>query len=120
MRSIYILFALFAVACAQPAKATGGLVCQTAKGRPIKIVVGFGHGLGSELFLYKLQERGREVPVEVSQWWMRGEEVRLALISPDTMREEAIVIANWNEETRSYDGSVLRDGGRRWIRCREG
>ena len=120
MRSICLLLALFAVACAQPANATGGLVCQTAKERPIKIVVGFGHGLGSGLFLHKLEDSGREIPVEVSEWWMRGEEVRLALISPDHMREEAIVIANWNEETRSYDGYVLRDGGRRWIRCREG
>ena len=120
MRLMSILFALLVAAHAQPANATGGLVCQTAKERPIKIVVGFGHGLGSRLFLYKFEERGREVPVEVSQWWIRREEVRLALISPDRMREEASVIANWNEETRSYDGYLLRDGGKRWIRCRDG
>ena len=120
MRSISILIALIAVACAQPAKATGGLVCQTAKERPIKIVLGFGLGFGSGLFLHKLEDSGSEIPVEVSEWWLRGEEVRLALISPDHTREEAIVIANWNEERRSYDGFVLRHRGGRWIRCREG
>ena len=120
MRSIFMVLALFAVAYALPAKATGGLVCQTTKERPIKIVLGFGHGFGSGLFLLKLEDSGHDVPVEVWEWWMRGEEVRLALASPDHMREEAVVIANWNEETRSYDGFVLRAGQRRWIRCREG
>jgi len=120
MRLISALFALFAVAFAQPAHATGGLVCKTAGSHPIAISVGFGHLPSAGLFLHKLNDDGRDVPVEASQWWMRDQEVRLALVSPDHIREEAVMVATWNESSHSYDGFILRGGKRRWIRCREG
>jgi hypothetical protein len=102
-----------------PAHATGGLLCKTAGDHPIEVSVGFGHVPSPGLFLARLVDDSREIEVTASQWWMRGSELRLALISPDAMTEELILMASWNDQAHSYDGSVWRSGRKRWVRCRE-
>ena len=102
-----------------PAHATGGLSCKTADERPIMVSLGFGHVPSAGLFLVRLVDDEREIEVTTSQWWMRGPELRLALVSADVTGEELILIAQWNDAAHSYDGSVWRSGRKRWIRCRE-
>jgi hypothetical protein len=94
-----------------PAHATGGLICKTAGPRPVEVVLGFGHVPSPD---------GQYVPAEATQFWMRDTELRLALVSTDAMTEEAVLSAQWSEDTRSYDGSLWRPGTKRWVRCREG
>lgn len=120
MRKCFLLAAVCAATLPQAAHATGGLSCRTADPEPVEITLGFGHSPSAGLFLHRLRDDGEEIAVELSQWWMNGTEVRLALLSSDAMREEAVMSADWNEATRSYDGSIWRSGKRRWIRCREG
>ena len=101
-----------------PAHATGGFVCRTAGSDLIEVSVGFGHVPGSPLIARQLLDRGREVPVADAQWWLDNSELRILLISPQAMREEVKVHANRNGHV--YDGSLWRNGKRRWVRCREG
>ena len=110
-------FGLFTLSI--PAYATGGLSCKTADQRPIVVSLGFGHVPSAGLFLARLVDDKREIEVTVSQWWMRGPELRLALVSADATRKELILIAHWNDAAHSYDGSVWRSGRKRWVRCRE-
>ena len=109
--------AVAAVTFAAPAHATGGLVCRTAGARPIEVNVGFGHVPGSPLILTRLVDGGRVVPVTAAQWWLDDKEVRLLLIGPNALKQEALLRARRNGQT--YDGSLWRDGKRRWVRCRE-
>lgn len=103
---------------ASPAQATGGLVCRTAGARPIEVSLGFGHVAGSPLFLTRLLDDGRNVPVKAPQWWLDNSEVRLLLADPSAQRRELILKAKRNGHV--YDGSLWRRGQRRWVRCREG
>ena len=112
-----ILCALPALLAATPAHATGGFVCRTAGAAPIAVSVGFGHVAGAPLIARQLVDRGRQVPVKDAQWWLDNEELRLLLISPDAMREEVKVRAT--RRGHFYDGSLWRNGKRRWVRCRE-
>lgn len=109
--------ALLVFAVATPAHASGGLTCRTAGAAPVEVSLGFGHVAGSPLIARRLLDRGRAVPVEDAQWWLDDRELRLLLISPDAQREEAKIIAVRNG--RTYDGSLWRNGARRWVRCRE-
>lgn len=102
---------------AAPAHATGGLVCRTASPQPIEVSVGFGHVPGSPLILTRLIDDGRLVPVASAQWWLDHAELRLLLISPSAHREELLLRARRNGFF--YDGTMRRNGKRRWIRCRE-
>lgn len=119
MKAPLAILALLAVSFPQPAHATGGLTCKTAGPDPIEINLGFGHVPSAGLFLAQLTDSGENVPVIATQWWARGSELRLALVSADAWREEAIVIATWNDKAKAHDGSVWRSGKRRWVRCRE-
>ena len=112
-----LLFGLLLGLAASPAHATGGFVCRTAGARPIVVSLGFGHVPGSPLILTRLTENGRQVPVQSAQWWLDNQEMRLVLISPDAMRQELVMRARRNDHV--YDGSVLRAGRSRWVRCRE-
>ena len=103
---------------AAPAHATGGFICRTAGPDPIEAAVGFGHVPGAPLLSTRLPVRGRAVPVKPAQWWLDHAELRLLLIGDDALREEVVVRARRNGHT--YDGSLWRDGKRRWVRCREG
>jgi len=109
---------LLVVGVAAPASATGGFVCRTAGPRPLGVSVGLGPVPGSALIGTRLTDNGRRVPVNPAQWWLDGKELRLLLIDPNAMREELVIRTTRNG--RTYDGSVVRNGQRRWIRCREG
>jgi hypothetical protein len=100
-----------------PAHATGGLVCRTAGPRAIEVSVGFGHVPGAPLILVRLLDNGRQVPVRQAQWWLDNSEVRLLLIAPDGLREELTLRARRSGHV--YDGSVWREGKRRWVRCQD-
>ena len=80
--------------------------------------MGFGHAPGAPLFLTRLVDNGRNVPVIHPQWWLDNEELRLLLADPTAMRREVIIKAERNGHV--YDGSLWRNGKRRWVRCREG
>lgn len=112
------LFALGIAAVATvPAHATGGFVCRTAGANPVEVSIGFGHVAGAPLIARRLLDGGREVPVQDAQWWLDNSELRLLLIDPGAQREEVKVQARRNGHV--YDGSLWRDGKRRWVRCRE-
>lgn len=117
MNKVLLGLALAAVA-ASPAHATGGLICRTGGAGPLMVSIGFGHVPGSPLILARLTDNGRQVPAQSSQWWLDDRELRLVLISADAMREELTLRARRNGH--AYDGSAVRNGRRRWIRCREG
>ena len=103
---------------ASPAHATGGLVCRTAAPRQIEVSLGFPHGFGAPLFLTRLRDNGRDVPVSAPQWWLDNSEVRLLLFKPNEHRRELLLKAKRRGHT--YDGSLWRGGKRHWVRCREG
>ena len=111
------MLALWLVLSASPALATGGLVCRTAGAAPLQVSVGFGHVPGSPLILARLTDNGRPVPSQSAQWWLDNREMRLVLTSPNAMREELVLRAR--RDGHVYDGSVVRDGRSRWVRCRE-
>lgn len=114
-----LLFApLLALGFAAPVHATGGFVCRTAGAKPIEVSVGFGHVPGAPLILTRLLDNGHPVPVKSAQWWLDNSDLRLILVSPDAVREEIELRATRNGLV--YDGSLLRHGKRRWVRCREG
>jgi hypothetical protein len=106
-----------ASAVATPAHATGGMICRTSGGGPLIVSLGFGHVPGSPLILTRLTDSGRQVPVQSAQWWLDNRELRVVLISPDAMREELTLRVRRNGHV--YDGSAVRNGRRRWVRCRE-
>jgi hypothetical protein len=112
-----LLFALLLVLPATRALATGGFVCRTAGTAPIEVAVGFGHVPGSPLILTRLIDSGRQVPMQSAQWWLDNREMRLVLIGADAMREELVLRARRNGYV--YDGSIVRSGRTRWVRCRE-
>ena len=112
-----LLLALLLLLPASPALATGGFLCRTAGARPIELSLGFGHVPGSPLILTRLTENGRQIPVQSAQWWFDNRDMRLVLISPDAMREEMTLRAR--RKGHVYDGTVVRSGRRRWVRCRE-
>jgi hypothetical protein len=112
-----LILALPLALIAAPAQATGGLVCSTAGAQPLIVSLGFGHVPGSPLILTRLSENGRPVPVQSAQWWLDNREMRLVLISPDAMREELTLRAR--RKGHVYDGTAVRRGRTRWVRCRE-
>ena len=112
-----LLFAIALIVSATSAQATGGFVCRTAGANPIQVSVGFGHVPGSPLILSRLTDDGRNVPVKPAQWWLDNDELRLVLIDPEARSEQVKLKAGRNLYT--YDGSLWRNGQRRWVRCRE-
>lgn len=116
MRSLLIALPAFAM-LASPAHATGGFVCRTASDPSIEIAVGFGHTTGSALFATSLQVDGGDVPVEAPQWWLDDSELRLVLTDPQANERLAVVKAVRKDD--AYDGAVMYQGRRHWIRCRE-
>jgi hypothetical protein len=93
------------------------MTCRTGGARPLEVVIGFGHVPGAPLFLARLSDDGRPVPVRAPQWWLDSKELRILLASPDAMRREAIV--RTKKKGLFYDGNIWRGGQRRWVRCRE-
>ena len=113
-----LLAACFGILASTPAHATGGLVCKTAGSRPIEVSLGFGHVPGAPLIATRLLDNGRQVPVTAPQWWLDQSELRLFLASPTALRQELVLRAKRSGHV--YDGSVWRNGQRRWVRCRDG
>jgi hypothetical protein len=118
MKHLILPALLTATLAAAPAHATGGFNCRTAGSRPVQVDIGFGHVPGAPLFSQRLIDNGRQVPVTAPSNHHCGAELRLLLASPDAMRREVILRARKNGPF--YDGSIWRNGQRRWVRCREG
>ena len=117
MRTL-ILASAAAILAAVPAHATGGMSCATASNPEISIDVGFGHTVGTSLFMARLWVDGEDIAVQAPQWWLDGEELRLLLTDEQASERLAVVRATRNGDT--YDGSVTYKGKQHWIRCREG
>ena len=113
----YLLALPPALMAAMPAQATGGFACRTAGARPVEVAVGFGHVPGSPLILTRLTDNGRNVPVQSAQWWLDNDEMRLVLIDPGARGQQLLLKARRNGYT--FDGTIWRNGTRRWVRCRE-
>jgi hypothetical protein len=102
-----------------PAQATGGLTCRTAGARPIQLSLVIGHTAVPSVVSARLTDSGREVPVVTAQSWFDPAEIRIDLVDRNAMRHEARLRAMWRGGSRSYDGSLWRNGKRNWVRCRE-
>jgi hypothetical protein len=117
MRLPFWCLAFAILAAPTSASATGGLECKTAGPHPLRIVVGFGHVTGAPLILVRLEDDGLDIAVTAPQWWFDRSGVRLLLVDKDGLREELLL----NAATRRghWDGSVWRNGRKRWVRCYE-
>ncbi len=117
MNKFLVLIPMLALAA--PAQATGGFVCRTAGPQKVEVSVGFGHAPGAPLIATatRLLDSGRNVPVIAPQWWLDNSELRILLADPGAMQREAII--KTRRKGHAYDGSLWRDGKRRWVRCRE-
>lgn len=103
-----------------PAQATGGLACRTAAGaRPIQVSLVIGHTAVPAVVSARLIDNGAEVPAVIAQSWLDPIEIRVDLVDRNALRHEARLRATWRDGSRSYDGSLWRNGHRRWVRCRE-
>jgi hypothetical protein len=103
-----------------PASATTGLICSTAGSPPVRVTLAISHTAVPSVVSARLTDNRREVPVVMAQSWFDRSEVRIDLVDRNAMRHEARVRATWRSSSRSYDGTLWRNGQRRWIRCREG
>lgn len=117
MRKSLLVLAPLALMNSGPAHATGGMVCSGAAGMPVRVSLVIGHYFGGSIVGAQLSVNGRVVPATIAQAWLDRSELRLDLVDRNAMRQEAQLRAKRNG--RFYDGSLLRDGVRRWIRCRE-
>jgi hypothetical protein len=112
------LIALSALALiASPAHATGGFQCRTAASPSIEITLAFGHTAGSGLFSQHLRVDGKGIPAVAPQWWLDDDQLRVVLT--DTQANERLAIVKAKRNGDAYDGSVVYQGRRHWIRCRE-
>ena len=115
-----MLFALpLALVLATPVAATTGLICSTSGPPAIHLALAISHTAVPSVVSVRLTDNRREVPVVTAQSWFDPSEVRLDVTDRNAIRHEARLRARWNGAQRSYDGSLWRDGKRRWIRCRE-
>lgn len=105
------------LAAASPAHATGGMTCKTAGPKPVEVSLVIGHTAGSPLVSTRMSERGKAVQVRAAQWWLDASELRLLLVDPQVMRSELMLKVRKNG--RYYDGTLVRSGRSRWVRCRE-
>ncbi len=101
-----------------PAFATTGLVCSTAGSRPIRLALVIGHTAVPAIVSVRLTDNRREVTVVTAQSWFDDKEVRVDLVDRNALRHEARLRAV--KQGNAYDGSIWRNGTRRWVRCREG
>ncbi len=103
---------------AGPARATGGLVCSTAGERPVELALVISHTAVSAAVSARLTDNGRDVPVIIAQSWLEPGQIRLDLTDKNAVRHELRLRATMSGN--AYDGSLWRNGRRRWVRCREG
>ena len=114
----FILLAASALLLPAPALATTGLVCSTAGSRPIHLALVISHTAVPAVVSARLTDNRRQVPVVTAQSWFDDKEVRVDLVDRNAMRHEARLRAV--KQGKGYDGSIWRNGKRRWIRCQEG
>lgn len=107
-----------ALLIAAPAGATTGLICNTAGPRPVQLALAISHTAVPAVVSVLLTDNRREVAAVTAQSWFDANEVRVDLVDRKALRHEARLSAKRNGA--SYDGTIWRDGQRRWIRCREG
>lgn len=101
-----------------PAEATTGLLCSTAGHHRIDLALVIGHTAVPAIVSARLTDNGNQVPVAMAQGWLDPDEVRVDLVDRNAMRHELrLRVARRGDH---YDGSVWRNGQRRWVRCREG
>ena len=117
MRTL-LLVAPVSLFLAAPAYATGGLVCRTAGAQSTEVALVVSHTAVSSIVSARLTDNRSEIPVAVAQSWLEPNEVRLDLTDKNAARHELRLRAKRNG--RFYDGSIWRNGQRRWVRCREG
>lgn len=103
-----------------PVLATAGLICSTAGPPPIHLALAISHTAVPSVVSARLTDNRREVAVATAQSWFDRSEIRVDLVDRNAIRHEARLRATWRESSRSYDGTLWRNGQRRWIRCREG
>ena len=101
-----------------PAFATTGLVCSTAGSPPIHLALVISHTAVPSVVSARLTDNRRPVPVVTAQSWFDPAEIRVDLVDRNAMRHEARLRAVKRGQT--YDGTLWRNGKRRWVRCREG
>ena len=75
------------------------------------------HTMVPSIIAARLRDRGAEVPVRVGQSWLDSDELRLDLVDPLALRHELRLRVVRRGVT--FDGTLWRDGKRRWVRCRE-
>ena len=80
-------------------------------------MLAFGHSAGSALFSQRLRVDGKEIAVDAPQWWLDDDELRVVLT--DTQANERLAIGKAKRKGDAYDGTVVSQGRRHWIRCRE-
>ena len=103
-----------------PAAATTGLICSTAGNRPAHLALVIGNTAVPSVVSARLTDDRRQIPVVAAQSWFDRQELRVDLVDRNAMRHEARLRASWRASSRSYDGSIWRNGQRRWVHCREG
>ena len=113
-----LTIAPFLVLASAPAHASGGLTCRTAGSNPVELGLVIGHTAVASVVSARLSDNRREIPVSVAQAWLEPNEIRLDLVDRNATRHELRLRAKRNGA--SYDGSLWRNGKRRWVRCREG
>ena len=111
---LYLPLLLFAAA---PAHATSGMVCGTANPNPVEVSIVIGNTTGSPIVSGRLLDSGKGVEVRAVQWWIDASELRLLLVDPEATRHEVLIKAKKNGDF--YDGTLVRSGRSRWVRCRE-
>ncbi len=113
-----ILALVAGLVAAGPANAAGGMVCRTAGPNPVEVWFVVSHTVVPATASARLTDKGRTVPVAVAQAWLDPAEFRADLTDRNAMRHELRIRTRANGNF--YDGSLWRDGKRRWVRCREG
>lgn len=116
----FLLAAGLGLLATSPAQATGGLICGTAGERPVQLFLVISHTAVPAVVSARLTDNRRVVSVATAQSWFDAQEVRLDLVDRNATVHEARLRATWRSSTRSYDGSLWRNGKRHWVRCREG
>ena len=111
-------FASVLALVAGPAAATGGMVCQTASGPATTLSFTIGHGEANGVVAVSRLTGGRWAPAHLGQAWISGQEFKADLTDPNRTRRLARIETSRKGVT--YDGAIVENGRRRWIRCREG
>lgn len=114
-----LMFLMGACIFAVPAHATTGLICSSGGPPPIQLALAISHTAVPSIVSARLTDNRRDIQVVTAQSWFDRREVRIDLVDRNAMRHEARLRATWRPSSRSYDGTIWRNGKGRWVRCRE-